>query len=133
MTEKMFSILLAWEDGDHDAGEYAWAGMADSHEDAIAKARRRSYEDRIESLMVDGETEDDYPFDDYAASEIVLDSMEGVNMWQAKDLLNALKAMRGELDAMSGYWTEGMANFAQQADDVIAKAELGANAADKEG
>lgn len=41
----------------------------------------------------------------------------------APDMLAALKAMRGELDEMSGYWTEGMANFAQQADLAIDKAE----------
>lgn len=41
----------------------------------------------------------------------------------APDMLAALKAVRSELDAMSGNWTEGMSNFAQQADVAIAKAE----------
>ena len=31
--------------------------------------------------------------------------------------------MRGEIEAISGYWTEGLANFAQQADEVISKVE----------
>ena len=38
------------------------------------------------------------------------------------ELLAALKAIRGEVELMSGYWTEGMANFVQMADAAIAKA-----------
>lgn len=40
----------------------------------------------------------------------------------APELLEALAAIRRELDAMSGSWTEGMANFAQMADAALAKA-----------
>lgn len=40
----------------------------------------------------------------------------------APDLLEALEAMRSEIELISGYWTEGLANFAQMADRVIAKA-----------
>lgn len=37
-------------------------------------------------------------------------------------LLKALSDMRGEIDAIKGYWTEGLDNFAQQADQAIAAA-----------
>ncbi len=39
------------------------------------------------------------------------------------DALSALKDLRREIDAISEYWTEGLSNFAQQADAVIAAAE----------
>lgn len=41
----------------------------------------------------------------------------------APELLDALKNLRAEIEAISGYWTEGLDNFAQQADAAIAKAE----------
>jgi hypothetical protein len=41
------------------------------------------------------------------------------------DLLIALKNLRAEIEAISGYWTEGLDNFAMQADAAIAKAERG--------
>ena len=42
----------------------------------------------------------------------------------APDLLDALKALRANVDKdMSGFWTESTANFMQQADAAIAKAE----------
>ena len=42
----------------------------------------------------------------------------------APDLLAALKALRNNVDSdLSGWWTESTANFMQQADAAIAKAE----------
>lgn len=37
----------------------------------------------------------------------------------APELFNALGDMRDELEAMSGWWTERMANLAQHADQVL--------------
>jgi hypothetical protein len=43
----------------------------------------------------------------------------------APDLLVALKNLRAEIELISGFWTEGLDNFAMQADQAIAKAERG--------
>lgn len=43
-------------------------------------------------------------------------------MAAAPELLATLRAMREELDAMSGYWTERMDTLAQAADSVLAAA-----------
>lgn len=41
----------------------------------------------------------------------------------APRLLDTLKRMRDELDAIPGYWTEGMSTLAQMADEDIKQAE----------
>jgi hypothetical protein len=43
----------------------------------------------------------------------------------APALLKALQDMRGEIDAIQGYWTEGLDNFAMQADQAIEMATGG--------
>lgn len=107
---KCFSILLAWNEDDHEAGAYGWSGLATDFDSAIRAAQESA-------VNPDDDDDQEMP------SDIVLDSMEGCNMWAAPKLLEALKAVRRELDHMSGSWTEGMANFAQMADQAIAEAE----------
>lgn len=77
---KPFSILLAWAWNDHEQGEFSWTGRAPDYETAVMLARRESLKLR------ESDSEDDM------ASDHVLDSMEGVHMWRAPNMLAALKA-----------------------------------------
>lgn len=95
---KMFSILLAWRWNDHDAGEYSWAGLAEDYDAAVQAAREQAKADNGPDTDEDGEDDpldelDDGDPDAGMPSTHVLDSMEGVNMWQAPQLLESLKAI----------------------------------------
>jgi hypothetical protein len=44
---------------------------------------------------------------------------DAILLASAPQLLKALQDMRGEIDSIQGYWTEGLDNFAMQADQAI--------------
>lgn len=41
---RLWSFLIAWHDDDHEQGEFAWSGEADSEEDALALAEEEMAE-----------------------------------------------------------------------------------------
>ena len=109
-----YSILLAWGENDDEAGNYSWFGHAES----LAGAERKA---RVDSL-IDNDNWPDTDADDRSEAEVlaldggafyywvqtsgaacgpVLDSMEGVNIWQAKELLDTLKLAQERLQISS--------------------------------
>jgi hypothetical protein len=98
---------------------------ADSHEAAAAIARDKPTEQADSIDDCDGETlaalVDVAGDEEYAQSRTIDFEIERQRKAATK-LLATLKAMREEIEQMSGWWTERLATLAQIADADIAKA-----------
>lgn len=87
-----FSIILAWNRNDPEEGTYAWSGLAESHAHAVELARREGAENSHDTHEKFGDGDDwESVWEDCAPDDHVLESVEGVNIWAALELLAALK------------------------------------------
>lgn len=91
-----FSVLIRWEDGDEEQGEFGWTGLAADESEAEAKARAEMRTSYIEQYGEEGEDEDELCEHRTDAEGkfggSVIEITRGA-VWQAQELEDALRAI----------------------------------------
>lgn len=108
-----FSVLIRWEDGDEEQGEFGWTGLADDETQAESKARDAMRDSYIEQYGEEGEDEDElceHRTDaDGKFGGSVIEITRGA-IWQAQELEDALRGLLKAADetaARSGWSDHG--------------------------
>lgn len=101
---KTYSVLLRWQDGDEEQGEYGWSGPAADPADAEKKAREAMRASYVDSYFSVGENGDGDPENEEDVAKFlrssghneepfggsVIDLHEGA-IWRAAELETALR------------------------------------------
>ncbi len=100
-----FSVLIRWEDGDEEQGEFGWTGLADNEAGAEASARAAMRAAYIEQYGEEGEDEDELCEHRTDAEGkfggSVIEIARGA-VWQAQDMEDALRGLLKAADETAG-------------------------------
>lgn len=128
MTMKAYTIVLAW--GDQEEGLYHWAGQATQARFAISKARaamdashNENYCRAIGGMPADPANRRGREARKRTTAYGVVEVIEGVNEYAAKDMLDVLREVRGYVATSPAIQVPEVAAILARVDWAIARGE----------